>query len=344
MRTLRDAMPLAATPKQLAERLIRIPGTATAPAVSSLTIPPSRIDTTRLAVAATPWSWVTSTTARSGDSSPAKISMTVRRVLRVERTGRLVGEHHDRLGDDGPRDRDALLLAARHLHRPVVGAARQADLLERVPSRGRAARAGRGRGTAARSSTLPNTVRCGIRWNCWNTKPMVSPRSRDRAASSSVPVSWPRDLDRALGRAVEHAEQAEHRRLARSRRTDDREEVAGVDLQRHLAQRVDLHLLAVRRATRPVSSSSGAAASGVDRASATSPDLSTSTTTTCFAVEPRLDLDVGPLGEAGLHLDLGDLPAVREVDDPHDVVAVAVLLDRGDRHGRARPAAPGPRP
>ena len=37
------------------------------------------------------------------------------RVLRVEVTGRLVGDDDGRVGDDGTRDRDALLLAAGEL-------------------------------------------------------------------------------------------------------------------------------------------------------------------------------------------------------------------------------------
>src|SRR3712207_8863865 len=38
----------------------------------------------------------------------------------VEVAGRLVGEHDGRLGDERAGDGDALLLAARHLGRPVV--------------------------------------------------------------------------------------------------------------------------------------------------------------------------------------------------------------------------------
>src|SRR5262249_8752754 len=46
-------------------------------------------------------------------------------------------------------------------------------------------------------------------------------------------------------RQVEHAQKAEHRRLPRPRRADDGEELARHDPQRHLAQGVDGHALAV---------------------------------------------------------------------------------------------------
>src|SRR5438874_891196 len=42
------------------------------------------------------------------------------------------------------------------------------------------------------------------------------------------------DLDRAFGRSIEHAEQSEHGRLARARRPDDREQIGGLDPERHL--------------------------------------------------------------------------------------------------------------
>ena len=51
---------------------------------------------------------------------------------RVERAGRLVGEHHARFADEGASDGDALLLAARELGRPVAAALVEADALEDV--------------------------------------------------------------------------------------------------------------------------------------------------------------------------------------------------------------------
>ena len=40
-------------------------------------------------------------------------------------------------------------------------------------------------------STLPAAERWGIRWNCWNTNPMESPRSAERRASSRPATSMP---------------------------------------------------------------------------------------------------------------------------------------------------------
>ena len=52
--------------------------------------------------------------------------------LLVEVAGRLVGEQHVGLLHERPRDRDALLLAARELARHVTGAIAEADGRERV--------------------------------------------------------------------------------------------------------------------------------------------------------------------------------------------------------------------
>ena len=57
---------------------------------------------------------------------------------RVEVAGRLVGEHHVGLGDDGAGDRHALLLAAGELARVVALPARQPDLGERIAAATRA--------------------------------------------------------------------------------------------------------------------------------------------------------------------------------------------------------------
>src|SRR5206468_3453406 len=48
----------------------------------------------------------------------------------VELAGRLVGEDDTRLGRERPRDRDALLLAARQLRREVTRAVAEPDLFQ----------------------------------------------------------------------------------------------------------------------------------------------------------------------------------------------------------------------
>ena len=82
--------------------------------------------------------------------------------LGIERAGRLVEQHDPRLERDRARDGDPLLLAARQLGRPVVGAIGQADPLER-----RAAELHRPRRALlpatlrSASVTLPSAVMCG---------------------------------------------------------------------------------------------------------------------------------------------------------------------------------------
>ena len=71
--------------------------------------------------------------------------------VRVEVAGRLVGEQHARSVGDGAGDRDALLLAARQLGRPVRRAAR----------RGRGSRGARRRARAPRLARRPR-MSCGI--------------------------------------------------------------------------------------------------------------------------------------------------------------------------------------
>ena len=79
--------------------------------------------------------------ARFSSRSSVRI---VHGALRVEVAGRLVGDEQVRVGDDGARDRDALLLAARQLLRAVAGAMRQADGAERKQRRAAVARRGGG--------------------------------------------------------------------------------------------------------------------------------------------------------------------------------------------------------
>ena len=58
----------------------------------------------------------------------------------VEVAGGLVGEQEARRARDGPRERDALLLAARELHGIVVTARAEPDLVEQPPARAPARR------------------------------------------------------------------------------------------------------------------------------------------------------------------------------------------------------------
>ena len=76
-------------------------------------------------------SWVTTTTARSGRTAASRSSsITVMPGLVVERGGRLVADEQARLVDQGPRDRDALLLAAGELGRQALGLLAHAERVE----------------------------------------------------------------------------------------------------------------------------------------------------------------------------------------------------------------------
>ena len=123
-----------------------------------------------------PRSCVTITTARSGDSSPAKISSTSAALAEssapVGSSARIISGSVTMARASG----HPLLLAARHLHGSVVGACTEPELLERGVRRARADPRGRMLRYRSAVSTLPSAVRCGMRWNCWNTKPIESPR------------------------------------------------------------------------------------------------------------------------------------------------------------------------
>ena len=73
--------------------------------------------------------------------------------------------------------------------------------------------------------------------------------------SSNDCTSWPASRKTPRRRHVEAAEDVHQRRLARARRPGDRDELALVDAQRHVAQRRDLERRRSRRSCRRRSSS-----------------------------------------------------------------------------------------
>ena len=159
--------------------------------------------------------------------------------LAIEIAGRLVAEQQRRVGDDRARDADALLLAARELARVVLGAIGEADDLQRdrhalaalglrqAASAAAAARRCARRSAPAAGCRAGRRSRCAARASATAAPP---PRLADRDAA---------DLDRAAGRRVEAADQVEQRRLARARRSHQREEVALRDLEVDALQHVD---------------------------------------------------------------------------------------------------------
>ena len=125
---------------------------------------------------------------------------------------------HRRAADDRPGDRDPLPLAPRQLGRPGGGPVPEPD---RGPARRRPAAAARRAGSPAYSSpsaTLPSTLWCSARKNCWNTNPIRDARSA--ASSRSVIRATSRPVTRTVpgSRLVQGAHQVQQRGLARPRR------------------------------------------------------------------------------------------------------------------------------
>ena len=175
-----------------------------------------------------PWSRL-SDCSRSRISSPALRSRSP------------VGSSHSSsvgIGDDGARDADALLLAARQLTRIVLGAIRQPDDLQRdaralLPLRLRELREqqrqldvllGRQHGQqVVELEDEPDVLRAPLR-------ELAAAEGAHRHAVH---------FDGAAGRRVEAADQIEQRRLAGSRRSHQREEIALRNLQVHALEHVD---------------------------------------------------------------------------------------------------------
>ena len=116
----------------------------------SSTIRPSRIVTRRSMRAAMSMLWVASMTveARRPDQLRQRVEHMVRRV-RIEIAGRLVGQQDPRHIGDRARDRDALLLAARELGRPVRQPLAEAQIGQQLARALVAPRCAQGRGSSA---------------------------------------------------------------------------------------------------------------------------------------------------------------------------------------------------
>ena len=98
-------------------------------------VPVAASTTTRAAYAAMSGSCVTSTTVMPVAPELLEQRHHLDAGARVEVAGRLVGEDHLGLADEGARDRDALLLSARELARMVIEPLAEADALERLVAR-----------------------------------------------------------------------------------------------------------------------------------------------------------------------------------------------------------------
>ena len=101
------------------------------------------------------------------------------------------------------------------------------------PTRSRASAASRRRSArrtpaySSPSATLPSTLWCSARKNCWNTNPI-----RDARSAGQLPVPHPRhvqagDAHRPGSRLVQGAHQVQQRGLARPRRAGHRHQLPG---------------------------------------------------------------------------------------------------------------------
>ncbi len=120
---------------------------------------PLRIRSTRSAICAIgALCVITAVVVPSSRFTAVSASSTMRPGLGVERAGRLVAQEHVGPLGDGPRDRHALLLAARELRREVIEPLAESDLPQRLVGRPSGARR-----SAVTSATFSRAVRLGIR-------------------------------------------------------------------------------------------------------------------------------------------------------------------------------------
>ena len=176
-----------------------------------------------------------------GDSGPVETGQEfhdLERARRVEVAGRLVGEQHLRRSHDRARDGHALLLASREFGGSVIPPVGKTHLCQRVHC-----------GCAPRARLLA-TVEQGQ----FDVLEGVGPGQQVEALEyeAEVPATQQRAfvagqlfdveaLEQEFARSghVEAAEDVHHRRLAGSRWTHDRNEVAGGDVEIHATQRLE---------------------------------------------------------------------------------------------------------
>ena len=155
----------------------------------------------------------------------------------VERAGRFVGQQDGRSVHDRAGDRDALPLAAAERGREVPRLVGQAELAEQRIDVLRASR--RALVPASRAATAMLSAHAQVieQVEELEDEPDVGPPEPRRAGLAETVDPDAGDLDLALGRAVEAADQVEQRRLAAARRTHDRGDPAGLDVEVDVVER-----------------------------------------------------------------------------------------------------------
>ena len=204
---------------------------------------PSRTCTTVRANAAMSGSCVTSRIVMPCAIEVAQQRHDLQRTRAVEVARRLVGEQHLRRGDDRARDRHALLLAPGEFGRRVVPPFGQADLLERGPG-GPVAFARSLAAIEQRQLDVLERTRPAEQVEALEDEPEVT-ASQQRAFVAREPLDVHAAELELPGRGhVEAAENVHHRRLARSRRSHDCDEVSRGDVEVHAVQGVKRSLAA----------------------------------------------------------------------------------------------------
>ena len=150
--------------------------------------------------------------------------------LPVEISGRLVGQHAGRLGDQCARDRRPLPFATRQFGRRVLQAVSKADLTQH--HRGARFRLGfRQPPDEQRHGDVLERAELGQQMVklIHETEVAVAQDPALRVVDRRQIV--PHQLDAATARGIESAQQVQQRALARTRRTDDRHPFGDLDFE-----------------------------------------------------------------------------------------------------------------
>ena len=205
---------------------------------TSETISPSASWITRLARSATSRSWVIITIVRPSAVQPGEDVEHLLRRGAVEVPGRLVGQHDRRVRDDRPRDRGALLLAARELRRRMQRAVGEPDRRDRL-ERARPALGAAHARVDQRQLDVPQHRRAGDQVEALEDQAdLPVPDVRQLIVVEIADVD-PVEQVPAVRRRVEAADQVHQRRLAAARAAHDRQVVAAVDPEIDVAEGVD---------------------------------------------------------------------------------------------------------
>ena len=226
---------------------------------------------------------------------------------RVERAGRLVGEHDARLADEGARDGDALLLAARELGRSVAAALVEADAVQDVADDGPAQPlAGEPR---RQRDVLLGGQRAEQVEGLEDEADPLAAQAGEGSLVETVELELV-EVDAALRRPVQARGDLQQRRLPGARRAHDRGERAAGHGQRDAVEGAHLPVAASEDADDVVEVDHGRAVGGFGGADGTARLLMDGSLggvrPACAMARARAAADVrhrsGPSGVAGLGL------------------------------------------